>query len=134
MTRKKLKSAQADGETSTTAQVTEEPPAANSSAVASAEVPQDPPPTEAKNWGPPYKAIFVCPAKGFEMGEDRRFRQRVFKFTEKPSENILAALKENGFIYRPGEKTWTISASSETRLLADRLAKEFEGAQQAASR
>src|ERR1039458_8863284 len=36
--------------------------------------------TPGKNWGPAYKAIFSCTSKGFEMGEDRRFKQRLFKF------------------------------------------------------
>src|ERR1700733_14835844 len=38
----------------------------------------DGPEGQGKNWGPPYKAIFRSAAKGFEMGENRRFKQRVF--------------------------------------------------------
>jgi hypothetical protein len=53
--------------------------------------------TPSKNCGRPYKAIFTCSTKGFEMGENRRFKQRVFKFKDKPDEATLAALKENGF-------------------------------------
>jgi hypothetical protein len=87
-----------------------------------------------KNWGPAYKAIFSCPAKGFEMGEDRRFKQRLFKFTEKPEEHVLAALKEHGFTYRASEKAWTVNATAENRVLTDRLAQEFAGVEQGISR
>jgi hypothetical protein len=82
---------------------------------------------EARDWGNPYKTIFVSKEKGFEMGENRRFKQRVFIFEEKPSEQILAALKENGFTYRAGEKAWTIQADADTRKLSDELAREFAG-------
>ena len=83
------------------------------------------PPVPQKNWGDPYKPIFVSNDKGFEMGENRRFKQRVFMFKEKPDEQILARLREHGFTYRPGEKAWTIAANAETRVLSDRLAREF---------
>ena len=83
--------------------------------------------THGKNWGPPYKAIFTCSAKGFEMGENRRFKQRVFKFKDKPDAETLAALKDSGFTYRPEEKAWTIPADEATRLLTDRLAIRFAG-------
>jgi hypothetical protein len=89
---------------------------------------------EAKNWGPAYKAIFTCTAKGFEMGEDRRFKQRLFKFVEKPEEHVLAALKEHGFTYRASEKAWTVNATAENRVLTDRLAQEFAGVEQGVSR
>jgi hypothetical protein len=89
---------------------------------------------EQKNWGPPYKAIFVSKDKGFEMGENRRFRQRVFLFKHKPGEKVLAALKENGFTYRIGEKAWTIPANPATREISDRLAREFAGEGQEISR
>lgn len=78
---------------------------------------------EAKNWGNPYKAIVTMPT--FELGEDRRFKQRVFTFKEKPSDDILASLKENGFTYRANEKAWTIQANPEARRLSDELAQEF---------
>jgi hypothetical protein len=83
--------------------------------------------TPGKNWGPAYKSIFVCSPKGFEMGEDRQFKQRVFKFVEKPEAHVLAALKEHGFTYRPNEKAWTVNATAENRVLTDRLAREFAG-------
>jgi len=89
--------------------------------------------TPAKNWGPAYKSIFNCPTKGFEMGEDRRFKQRVFKFSEKPEEHVLAALKEHGFTYRANEKAWTVNATAENRVLTDRLAREFAGIEQGMS-
>jgi hypothetical protein len=86
------------------------------------------PPTEnPKNWGPPYKAIFTSTEKGFEMGENRRFKQRVFKFKDKPDSEIVAVLKDNGFTYRPEEKAWTIQADNATRLLSDQLAAQFAG-------
>ncbi len=82
---------------------------------------------QGKNWGPPYKAIFTSSSKGFEMGENRRFKQRVFKFRDKPDAETLAALKDFGFTYRPEEKAWTIRADEATRLLTDRLAMQFAG-------
>jgi hypothetical protein len=88
----------------------------------SAEGPDNP---QAKNWGDPYKGLVTTAS--FEMGENRRFRQRVFTFKEKPDEQILAALKENGFTYRANEKAWTIQADAETRRLSDELACEFAG-------
>jgi hypothetical protein len=80
---------------------------------------------EGRNWGNPYKALVTT--ADFEMGEDRRFKQRVFLFKEKPSDEVLAALKENGFTYRANEKAWTIQANPDTRRLADELAREFAG-------
>jgi hypothetical protein len=80
-----------------------------------------------KNWGPPYKAILSSAAKGFEMGENRRFKQRVFIFKDKPAPEVLAALKDNGFTYRPAEKAWTIPANAATRELSDQLARQFGG-------
>jgi hypothetical protein len=87
---------------------------------------------EAKNWGDPYKALVTTAA--FEMGENRRFRQRVFLFKEKPSDEVLAALKDNGFSYRAAEKAWTIQANPDTRKLSDELAEQFAGSSQALSR
>jgi hypothetical protein len=80
-----------------------------------------------KNWGPPYKAICTDAANGFEMGEDRRFKQRVFKFKDKPEAETLQALKEAGFTYRAEEKAWTIPATPATRELSDNLARQFAG-------
>jgi hypothetical protein len=82
---------------------------------------------EAREWANPYKAVFVSKEKGFEMGENRRFNQRVFLFKEKPSDEILAALKDAGFTYRAGEKAWTIQANAQTRKVSDELARQFAG-------
>lgn len=87
-----------------------------------------------KNWGPPYKAIFTCTPKGFELGENRRYRQMVFTFKDKPDDSVIAALKESGFTYRAAEKSWTIQADAASRLMSDRLAKEFAGQAQSMSR
>jgi len=78
-----------------------------------------------KNWSDPYQAIVT--GVGFEMGEDREFNERVFTFREKPSAEVLATLKENGFTYRPNEKAWTIQANPDTRKLSDELARQFAG-------
>src|SRR6202021_1986833 len=80
---------------------------------------------QAKNWGNPYKALVTTAS--FELGENRRFKQRVFTFKEKPTDEVLAALKESGFVYRANEKAWTIQANPDTRRLSDELAKEFAG-------
>jgi hypothetical protein len=78
-----------------------------------------------KNWGDPYKAIVT--GDGFELGENRRFKQRVFTFREKPSDEVLAVLRKNGFTYRANEKAWTIPANPDTRKLSDDLARQFAG-------
>lgn len=87
---------------------------------------------DAKNWGDPYKAIVSTP--GFEMGENRRFKQRVFRFKEKPADEVLAALKDSGFTYRANETAWTIQANPDTRKLSDELAQQFAGTTQGVSR
>src|SRR5580692_11201095 len=101
--------------TQKTAQATQ----AKTNAAAVAEAPesngQDTGQSETRDWGNLYKPIFSSKDKGFEMGENRRFKQRVFIFNEKPDEAILAALKDNGFTYRAGEKAWTIQADASTR-------------------
>jgi len=85
-----------------------------------------------KNWGNPYKAIVTV--KGFEMGENRRFKQRVFLFKEKPSDEVLTTLKENGFTYRASENAWTIQANPDTRRLSEELAQQFAGSSRGMSR
>jgi hypothetical protein len=113
--------------------------AANNSAVATAQVeplraePKMDYDTEAgpgeqpKNWGPPYKAIYTNAEKGFELGENRRFKQRVFTFKDKPEQATIDALKAAGFKYRAEEKAWTVQASPVTRELSDQLALQFAG-------
>ncbi len=91
-------------------------------------------PDQNRQWGNPYKALFTSATKGFEMGENRQYKQRVFLFNDKPDEQMRQALKENGFTYRPAEKAWTIQASATTRELSDRLAREFAGVDQSMSR
>lgn len=78
-----------------------------------------------KNYGPPYRAVLVTPS--FEMGENRRYKQRVFMFKEKPDEQTRALLKESGFTFRPAEKAWTIPATAESRVMSDRLARVMAG-------
>ena len=78
-----------------------------------------------KKWGDPYKPIFS--GKGFELGEHRRFKQRVFRFNEKPDAELLVKLKEAGFTYRAAEKAWTIPANPDTRKLTDEIAREMAG-------
>ena len=80
-----------------------------------------------RNWGDPYKAIFTCPEMGFELGEDRRFKQRVFRFNEKPTDEVLSVLKAHGFIYRASEKAWSVNATPESRKLTDDLARTWAG-------
>ncbi len=80
-----------------------------------------------KSWGDPYKRIFSSEAAGVEMGENRRFKQRVFKFRERPDQLVIDTLKEYGFTYRPEEKSWTIPANPDTRRLSEELAHQFAG-------
>jgi hypothetical protein len=91
---------------------------------------EDPP----KHWGNPYKEVFSCSARGFEMGEDRRFKQRVFRFAERPDPEVIQTLKEHGFTYRAAEKAWTIQANPDTRRLSEELAQQFAGTAQGKSR
>jgi hypothetical protein len=135
MPRKKRTTNETENTTSTATAVSE--PAAATEAPMERPAYIDGPPTnengeiapgaEGKNWGPPYKAIFTSSAKGFELGENRRYKQRVFKFKDKPDAETLATLKENGFTYRAEERAWTIPANGATRLLTDRLASQFAG-------
>jgi hypothetical protein len=84
-------------------------------------------PTPARNWGDPYKSIFNCPEQGFELGEHRQFKQRQFRFRERPADDVLATLKEQGFTYRDNEKAWTIPANPDTRRMTDELARSWAG-------
>src|ERR1039458_3995588 len=113
MPRKKTAVPVAASETKTAATPIARPDWIDGPPTGSAERPDNP---EAKNWGDPYKALVTTVS--FEMGENRRFRQRVFTFKEKPDEQILAALKESGFTYRANEKAWTIQADAATRRLS----------------
>ena len=80
---------------------------------------------QGKQWGDPYKAIVTTGA--FEMGENRRFKQRVFKFKEKPADDVITVLKDAGFTYRAAEKAWTIHADADSRKVSDDLAKQWRG-------
>src|SRR5580658_3213302 len=123
----------AHDQTSATAAAVAEPGKAGAAPIARPAYIDGPPVTEdgkvitsadpqAKNWGDPYKAIVSTPT--FEMGENRRFKQRVFTFKEKPSDYALAALKDNGFTYRANEKAWTIQANRDTRRRSEELAEQ----------
>jgi hypothetical protein len=123
-------------ETSSTATAVAEPKKAGTTPITRPAYIDGPPVTEdgkvitsanpdAKNWGDPYKAIVSTPT--FEMGENRRFKQRVFTFKEKPSDDVLAAIKDSGFTYRANEKAWTIQATPDTRRLSEELAEQFAG-------
>jgi hypothetical protein len=85
---------------------------------------------EKKQFANPYSAIFTSVAKGFEMGEHRQFKQRVFKFNEKPEQAIIDTLMKHGFTYRPREKSWTIHATAATRELTEQLARTFSAGTQ----
>jgi hypothetical protein len=80
-----------------------------------------------RNWGDPYKSIFSCPEQGFELGEHRRFKQRVFRFAERPAPEVLAELKENGFTYRAAEQAWTVPADPDSRKATDEMARRWAG-------
>jgi hypothetical protein len=80
---------------------------------------------EPRQWGDPYRAVYTNKELGFELGEDRRFKQRIFKFRDKPSQEWLDKLKAAGYRYRPQEKSWTVSADAVTRVESERLAAEF---------
>ncbi len=91
--------------------------------------PQAPSESKQQKLVSPYRVVFKSAALGFELGEDSQYRQRVFRFHEKPGDEVIAALKENGFKYRPQEKAWTLQASFASRAVSDNLARQFaEGA------
>lgn len=92
------------------------------------------PAEQKRNWGEPYKAIFTSAEQGFELGENRRFKQLVFKFKERPDDQTIQTLKDNGFTYRPAEHAWTDPADPISRALTDKLAIEFAGTGQSRSR
>ncbi len=94
------------------------------------------PPTDGtgKNYGPPYKAVFTSAATGIELGENRRFNQRVLSFKDKPAMEVIERLKQIGFRYQPEDRSWTIQATAESRLMTDRLARELAGQNQSMSR
>lgn len=97
--------------------------------------PEEPVASEpAKPFADPYKATFTCPAKQFELGENRRFKQIVFTFAEKPDATILQTLKDEGYQYRANEKAWTISADAATRERATRLAQAWAAPSQGIER
>ncbi len=94
-----------------------------------AQEPQAPAESKQQKLVSPYRVVFKSAALGFELGEDSQYRQRVFRFHEKPGNEVIAALKENGFKYRPQEKAWTLQASFASRAVSDNLARQFaEGA------
>lgn len=111
---------QADAATGTA--VVDAPPTPAGATPEQGDVPTD---GTGKHYGPPYKALFT--SDGFELGENRRFKQRVFTFRERPADDVIAALKEQGFTYRAAEKAWTTPATAESRVLSDRLAQRFAG-------
>ncbi len=84
-------------------------------------------PAEPRQWGNPYKAVFTSGPGGFELGEDRRFKQVVFKFKERPEPEVLGKLKEAGYTYRAAEKSWTVPASAAAREDARALAGGLHG-------
>lgn len=87
-----------------------------------------------KHWGHPYKATFTCPAKRFELGENRRFKQMVFTFAENPGAEVTQKLKDAGFKYRANEKAWTVQVTPSLRELATKLAHELGGTAAGVSR
>ncbi len=80
-----------------------------------------------RTWGDPYKPIFSCPEQGFELGEHRRFNQRVFRFADRPSDEVIAELKDLGFTYRAAEKAWTVPANPASRKMTDEMARRWAG-------
>lgn len=78
-----------------------------------------------RQWANPYRATFTSAAGGFEVGEDRRFKQVVFRFADRPEPDVLARLKEAGYTYRAAERSWTVPASAAAREFAHGLAGEL---------
>ena len=78
-----------------------------------------------RQWAPPYRAAFTSALGGLEVGEDRRFKQVVVSFADRPSSEVTDRLKEAGFKFRPAERSWTAPASAVAREFAHSLAQEL---------
>jgi hypothetical protein len=82
----------------------------------------------------PYRPIFHSNSKQFEYGEDRRYRQIVFHFQEKPEQDLIDKLKSHGYKWRSDDKSWRVQADAVTRVEASRLANEIHGEEPGVSR
>ena len=78
-----------------------------------------------RQWAPPYRAAFTSVVGGVEVGEDRRFKQVVISFADRPDPEVTDRLKEAGFKYRSAERSWTAPASAVAREFAHGLAQEL---------
>lgn len=85
-------------------------------------------------WADPYRPLVTNKEAGFEMGENKMLNQFSFIFAKDPGDAVKERLKESGYRYQAGVKTWIVNATSVTREIAFRLAKEFAGEQQDLSR
>ena len=78
-------------------------------------------------WAKPYKLHFVCDRPPFEMGEDRKTNERKFIFREGADAETVALLRAHGFVYRPADNAWIITATRTSRIVCDELARQFAG-------
>lgn len=66
---------------------------------------------------------------GVYLAESRRFRRAELAFDEKPSDTVIAKLKENGYRWSPQDKLWTHPIHREdamaTRIEAERLYQDI---------
>lgn len=104
-----------------------QPPAATTAPVADANDSEPGAGTERKQWSNPIWVMFACPAKGFNLVENRRFKQFAFYFDADPGAEVKGMLKETGFIYRPGDQSWTLPVTAANHELAVYLARELKG-------
>jgi hypothetical protein len=104
----------------------------------------DPPPAEAKPEGksfadrvgqrkrtpaPDPYPIVTDPVAGIKLFEDKRERQMVIKFDEKPPQAAIDMLKEGGYRWNSKERVWTHPVTDDsamrTRIDAEWLYQEI---------
>ena len=78
-----------------------------------------------RQWANPYRAVFTSTVGGLEVGEDRRFKQVVVGFADRPGQDVTDRLKAAGFRYRAAERSWTAPASAAAREFALTLGQEL---------
>lgn len=66
---------------------------------------------------------------GFTLAEDRRFRQIQIAFAERPNDEVIDLLQDDGFRWRPEDRVWTKQidreAPAQSRIDAERMANDL---------
>ena len=81
--------------------------------------------TAEKKWPDTYRPSVINTDAGFEFGENKFANRLVFTFFEKPSEEIRAKLRHYGYLFDDKQIAWSVNATAQTRVIAERLIEEF---------